>query len=84
VDKHKITCKIVIFGSFTNLTGEILSNHVIILIKHYIFQYKENNYLFDQMIQIFEETCKIEKYIAKRNDRLTIFINEWYSFLQAD
>jgi hypothetical protein len=54
------------------------------LIKHYIFQNKEKNYLFDQIIPIFEETCKIEKYTAKRNDFMTNFLNKWNPFLQAD
>jgi hypothetical protein len=54
----------------------MLYNHFIRLIKYYIFQNKEKNYLFDQIIQVFEETCKIEKYIARRNDCMTNFLNK--------
>jgi hypothetical protein len=61
-----VSCKTIFVGSFSNLPSETLYNHVILLIKYYMFQNKEKQFLFGNLLNIFEQTAKTEKYISKK------------------
>ena len=69
--------KTVIFGSLSKLKHEQLYNHIILIIKQYLFQTKEQGHNFDEVVNNVKLTRKIEYYIAKKNNMLIKHLKKW-------
>ena len=73
----------VLFGSFRNLPNELLYNHIILIIKNYIFKNKDKTISLTQVLNIIRHTQKIEFYIAKKNNKIYKYLRKWEIILKA-
>ena len=73
-----ITQNIVIFGSLEDFPQSILYNHLVLIVKLYIMYNKGNGVLrFQDALQQIYSVRNIEKYIAKKNNKMLNFLKKW-------
>ena len=74
----KLDVKVVLFGLTSSHPFQLLYNHILLIIKKFIFKNKSNEHLtLHQAVQEIHEVRKIEEKIAQKRNREYLFIKKW-------
>jgi hypothetical protein len=80
---EQICKKVVILGSQENIKELNLCNHLILLIKNYIFQNKTKIISLARALKVIKSTHEIKKFIASKNNKMREYLEKWQPIIDS-